>query len=194
MNKTTLIISVGGSIEPILYSIKNNNPDTVIFFVSYITRDIVKGKIISNLQKADNTHIPYDFILTPDEQSIGKSTFVLLNEIPKITKKLTGQMKFPEMVDYTGGTKTMSAALVWACSEYSKKFSYIGSLYPSGRDKNRAGIVISGQERSFLSENPWNQIAFFEINKGIDLFNQNLFPQAIKIFEKAEKKITNEKK
>lgn len=91
--------------------------------------------------------------------------------------ELTG--KWPELVDYTGGTKSMSAAVVWASSCFACKFSYVGTDEPGTRTKGGLGIVVGGKEKCLLRENPWNAIAYYSVQYAVALFNSGQFSNAV---------------
>ena len=116
MRKKILICTVGGSPKPICVSIKDNKPDEVVFICSKkdpITGkpgsyDQIQGNASSIKEQLDNTHysiseVPVDNL----EEAVG--------EIRKCLRQLSEKHPDASIVaDYTGGTKTMSAALVLA--------------------------------------------------------------------------------
>ncbi len=55
-------------------------------------------------------------------------------------------------IDFTGGTKAMSAAAVLAAAPDGYRFLYVSG---SRRDKDGVGAVISGSEKLLHAENPW---------------------------------------
>ena len=124
----TLICSVGGSPQPIVTSIKESNPDFVLFVCS--EDDPVSGKegtytLITN-EKIKNPqdekillpNIPsqaglkkdqYDLIKV-DPDNLESVYLKTLNALKSLREKNGEEQVF--MVDYTGGTKSMSTALV----------------------------------------------------------------------------------
>ncbi len=151
----TLLLSVGGAPGPIVYSIRQNQPEYIIFLVSAGSRRLVSEKILPQLLQ-DPGRIPdHEFIVTPDEQDLGLSTFVLMNEVPAALRRLNvTDVEWPQLVDYTGGTKTMSASVVWASSRYPCVMSYIGAADAGGRTREGLGTVVDGREVCILRQNP----------------------------------------
>lgn len=75
-------------------------------------------------------------------------------------------------MDYTGGTKTMTAALVLATVSRGFRFSYVGG---SRRTKGGLGIVESGSEEVRLGPNPWELFAVQERQRLAQYFNSYQF-------------------
>ncbi|MFQ5741009.1 MAG: TIGR02710 family CRISPR-associated CARF protein [Acidobacteriota bacterium] len=169
----SLLISVGGAASPVLFSIRHHRAERVIFFVSLNSRRLVSSQIMPALLE-DPGHLPdHEFVVTPNEQSLGESVFALLQEVPSALHKLgAGESSWPELVDYTAGTKAMSSALVLASSKHPCVVSYIGAPDPSSRTKGGLGIVLDGRERLFLQENPWNKVAWLDARTAVNLFNR----------------------
>jgi CRISPR-associated protein (TIGR02710 family) len=154
---TTLIVaSVGGSPQPIIFSINNQRPDYVIYFVSPDSRPKVWDEIEPALE-----HRPKDreIIVTSDEQNLNAGVKVLMERLPGIYEQWHIA---PEEVigEFTGGTKAMSSALVLALSDSGARFSYIGGEV---RDKAGLGVVMNGKERMFHLDNPWDTMALHDL-------------------------------
>ncbi len=189
-----LLVSVGGSPAPIAYSIKEHKPAAVIFFVSKNSRKLVSEGIFKFLLDNECSIPDHEFIVTPDEQDVGESVRVLLKQVPKAMLKLGyDTLLWPSIVDYTGGTKTMSAALVWASSKFNTTISYVGTLDESGRNKNGLGVVIDGHEKCFIKENPWNKIAYFEAQEAVILFNRAQYGAASSLINSIIEKVDEDK-
>ena len=122
MKQTVLPCTVGGSHEPVLTSIKENNPDFVCFFVTSGSKAQVtsKGKVIKASADASKPTLPN----IPTQAQLQEHSFKCVEVEPddldivyfNIQSALVDlRQRFPEanfIADYTGGTKTMSAALV----------------------------------------------------------------------------------
>jgi len=179
-----ILTSVGGSPSPIIYNIKQHKPEHLWFFCSCGSREIAEG-ILKEVKK-DNDYSPnVRFIEIEQYEVLGPCYLELRRKIPELLKEYKIE---PEevLVDYTGGTKTMSAALVLAGMEKFSNFSYIGG---EQRDKNGVGVVIDGKERWVYQQNPWNEFAIRDIEQAIYLWNNYLFEASSKIFEDIAKKV-----
>ena len=157
-----VIISVGGTPEPIVKSLINHKPEFVCFFASQQTIDNI-GEIKSRLKRENVNFKDYKIICEDAENLVHCYEEALL-----CSKKLKEHGINPEkvVVDYTAGTKTMTAALALATVGHGYSFSYVGG---GKRTKNGQGVVISGTEVVKQGVSPW-QLFAVEEKKRISLF------------------------
>lgn len=136
-NYKAIIVSVGGNIEPIIYTLNQYKTDYVLFFTSKES-----NLYINDIIKYLNYKLKHYIIETDDSDDLLKCYEIVKNELKKYIEKLKLE-KNEIMINYTGGTKTMSVALVLASIDLGFNFSYVSGLE---RDKNGVGIVKSGKE------------------------------------------------
>jgi len=86
------------------------------------------------------------------------------------------------IVDFTGGTKCMSAALSLVSRRWPCAFSYIGGVE---RTKGGTGIVVSGKEQMLVTQNPWNALGYQAIEDACLLFDQHAFAPATNLLGEA---------
>jgi len=194
MNKI-LIITVGGSYKPIISSINDNEPDFIYFLCSDDTgtskgsynQVCGKGKpCIPNLNDKDKTPRPSivkQLRLENSKYDVKRiKGFDNLNQMYEECYKLIRecQTRFPEseiILDYTGGTKTMSAGLVAAGLE-------IGSVIFCVMRGTRADLkqVRDGTEKKWLIRNTKAYIEK-QFNMSKNFAEKYEFRSAIKILE-----------
>ncbi len=190
MQPSTLLVSVGGTPAPVIFSIRHCRPHQVIFFVSPGSRPMVTEAVLPALLQDPGRLPDHEFVVTPDEQDLGESVLTLLREVPTALKRLGHAARsWPELVDYTAGTKTMSAALILASSKHPCRVIYIGTDTPLARSKGGLGIVLDGREKAFLQENPWNRIAWVEVRAAVELFNRGQYGNAAGVVESVVEKV-----
>jgi len=180
------LVSVGGSPDPILYTLKKDKPSHVWYFCSEGSRNSEGSrKIADEIQEQLDWNPKCDYIEETRFEELGPCYQALRTQIPELLKKW--KIK-PEnvIVDYTGGTKTMSAALVLAGVEIFKQFSYIGGRQ---RTKNGLGITLWGQEKAIYQDNPWNQLAIRDIEHACDLWNAYQFEPAGKLISETSQRV-----
>ena len=136
MNKTILLCTVGGSHEPILTSIEETGPDFICFMCS--GKDPRTGKPGSETQitgagsviekkpgdeKPTLPNIPaqaglsseqYEVVTVPADE-LDKAFAIIWEHIEELIKRYPDSPRL--VADYTGGTKSMAAALVLAAVE-----------------------------------------------------------------------------
>lgn len=179
------LVSVGGSPDPVLYILKEHRPKHIWYFCSDDSRKIAEEKIQPNLDWHPQTR----FIEVDRFEELGPCYRELRRKIPEILNET--QIKPEEvLVDYTGGTKTMSAALVLAAIELFDQFSYVGGTQ---REKGGLGVTINGQERIFYLSNPLSDLAIREIERARDLWNHCQFEAVsetlIKVADRVSQKL-----
>lgn len=158
-----LVVSLGGSIDPILKSIETHRPDYLYFFSSQESNAREYPNVKKKLDELN--------ILPKIESVIVDDTGDLVHCYEKaleIAVRIERQGISPEdtVVDYTGGTKTMSAALVLATVTKFTSFSYVGGRE---RTKEGLGVVVTGTEEIKTTLSPW-RVLLVEDRKKIALF------------------------
>ncbi|TVL99180.1 MAG: TIGR02710 family CRISPR-associated protein [Candidatus Brocadia sp. WS118] len=186
-NPKAILISVGGSPQPIIKSLNEQRPEYICFFTSEATKDSTEKDILPCL-----TYKPrhWDWIITPNAEGLSECYREIATRLPDILKKWN--VKESELiVDYTGGTKTMSVAVTLATIELSSTYTYVGGVE---RNKNGVGIVIDGKERMLYLDNPWNEIAFMDKKRACILFNKARYASASEVFAVIEEKVSENHK
>jgi CRISPR-associated protein (TIGR02710 family) len=182
-NIKAMIVSVGGTPAPIIFSLNESQPEYICFFASTDTKDMIHEQILPNL-RFKFRH--YEWIITKNPQILSECYEVLIRKLPEIIQKW--EVNPQEVcVDFTGGTKTMSAALVLATVEKSCFFSYVGG---DERSKGGVGIVLNGKEKMWFLDNPWDKIALSERREVSILFNKARYRSACEILEKCIDKVS----
>ncbi len=150
-----LIVSLGGSHEPILKSIKTHSPELVCFFASESSVENV-GKI-KDVLEAEMVELENKNFITEDAEDL----VTCYSKAVSISKWLEDKGVSPDevVVDYTGGTKSMTAALALATVGKGYSFSYVG-----GKERTKSGLgqVITGTEIVKNELNPWEIFAVEE--------------------------------
>lgn len=173
-----LLISVGGSPEPIIYSIDTNKPEKVIYFCSRDSRKEIRANIeprLSHQLKDTQT------ITTPNEQSLYESVKVLIDELPDCLSDFGCDFKDLH-ADFTGGTKPMAAAIVLALADKGCPYSYVGGV---GRDKEGLGVVLAGREQMLYTDNPWDALGRDALMLYAAHFNRCRFGSAQQVAQQA---------
>ncbi|MCE7874844.1 TIGR02710 family CRISPR-associated protein [bacterium CPR1] len=161
MKKTALIVALGKSPEPVACSIQGHKPDFVCFYTS---QESVESIPLVR-QKASHQFSDHK-VLVEEIEDLQHCYERALN----CCRKVEEQGFKPEeiVVDYTGGTKPMTAALVLAGITRGYRFCYVGGRE---RDNERRGIVVEGTSELRHSENPWDVLAVSDLEQIAWAFN-----------------------
>lgn len=175
MSLKTVIVSVGGSPSPVVFSLNKLKPKQILFFVSKNSRKEIQG-IVERLEFKPQR---IEIIVTVSAENLSECFEILLEKLPRYIEEWSVKPNNC-WVDYTGGTKSMSSALVLATIELGGRFVYIGG---KGRSKEGLGVVIDGRERMQYVTNPWRQFAVTELKKATVFFQKGLYTSAVEILK-----------
>ncbi len=176
-----MIISVGGSSEPIKKTLSDGNPDYVLFVVSAGSRSKVENEVLSEM-----SYIPqYGYSEVPDHEDIGLCYQHIRIRIEQWLKEYKELKPEDVVVDITGGTKVMSAALMLAAVEHFHNFTYVGG---SSRNSDNLGTVITGSEEMVKCQNPWIKYAVRNIERANNLLEGFYADSAAEILQDAAQK------
>lgn len=172
-----VLFTVGGTIAPILYTLKNVRPKIVAFLCSETTAAEVE-QIKAAVGEFGLRIEPRTFrVDNPDD---------LLECLNVSQKALAWLMKERGLapanvrVDYTGGKKNMAAAAVLAAVPLGLQFLYVTG--PS--DKGGRGAVISGKEELVPNANPWEQLGVEDIRLALRLADEGQYVAAGRLIAK----------
>ena len=168
-----LIATVGGRPEPLAASIMHWKPAKVVFVPSRGTRDKIKS--ILELLCSKQYHLKegeYEEIPVSSGQDFSQCVQEMQFRLKAKVKEWIGRSGGDDhccVVDFTGGTKCMSAALAMVARPWpAVQFSYVGG---SERDNDNVGIVLSGKEQVVHGVNPWDTLGYQVVEKSVVAFN-----------------------
>lgn len=166
-----MIITLGGTIEPLIKSILHYQPEFICYFASQQTYEL-SFNIRTEVEK-NNAKYQSEMVLVDNPNDLLHCYEKAEDAVKKIFNK--GYNKNEVIVDYTGGTKNMSVAISLASILQGFSFSYVGG---SERTKDGKGIVISGHEKVYSSINPWDFLAKDDFLKFCLFFDSYQFSSA----------------
>jgi CRISPR-associated protein (TIGR02710 family) len=157
-----LLISLGGTPEPIVRAIDAHQPSLVCFLASQDTHHLV-AEVLEGCKHNFERHI--EIVQNPQDLA---SCF----RAARLCVKWVSSEGIPAadvLVDFTGGTKPMSAALALATIPLGCQLHYVG-----GDERNKGGVgqVVTGSEVLLAQENPWDILALPEQQRAALLFNR----------------------
>lgn len=147
----------------IIFSIKENNPDKVFFIVSEESEKVTIPIITNKIDK-----ISYKLVKVDDENDVNKCFKATLEAIRKAKEEGYGVT-----VDFTSGTKAMSAGAVTAATIELATLSYVAGERVGGR-------VFPGTERLEVYK-PWRVVLEKQYETLANLFNHNQFKACIEL-------------
>jgi len=162
-------------------------PENVIFFTSTET----EAQVTEILRQIESSSIrQIEKIVTTSPEDINICLRAILARLPNLlTRWKVNQDEI--IVDFTGGTKSMSSALVLGTITYTRCFSYIGG---KERNKDGIGVVVDGKEKTLTLRNPWDELAVEEKKKALLLFNAGRYMAAKEAIQAALDKVSAKEK
>jgi CRISPR-associated protein (TIGR02710 family) len=186
---TLLVCTVGGSPEPVVAAIKRWRPVRVVFVPTSQTKSEIEAKIVP-MAREEGLELDagrYDLFELPDGQDLALCVDQLRRMTPTVEQWVARGEGFRVVVDFTGGTKCMSAAIALQARRWPCLFSYVGG---TERTKDGVGVVVSGKERVLHHENPWDALGYQAVEEFVVLFDQRAFVAAAKVAVEAKKRVT----
>lgn len=176
-----LICTVGGASEPIVATLRHWEPARVLLVHSADTK--VSADSVTQepgfLQPGS-----WDLMELHDAQDFGECVRQMQSLDEQVSAWQRKGAEYGIVVDFTGGTKCMSAALAVVSRRWPCAFSYVGG---TERTKGGTGIVVPGKEQTLVAQNPWNALGYQAIEDGCLLFDQRAFDSAAKLLDTARR-------
>jgi CRISPR-associated protein (TIGR02710 family) len=176
-----VLATLGGSPQPLIKSLGEQRPDYVCFVVSPETKGDME-KVLGALPYRPKHHL---WITTPSAESLSGTYRAITNDLAGILNRW-GLDASSLVVDYTGGTKTMSAAVVLATIREAPTYTYVGG---KDRTKEGKGVVVDGKERVLFADNPWVELAVEERRRISMLFNTGRLKDAADLASETERRL-----
>lgn len=179
-----LLCSLGGTPEPLIKTIQYWRPHRIIFIPSLQTQPQV-DTILEEYAKSDNGPVSpgcYRTYPVSDAENFTSSVHTIRQLEQEVHEWIARGSNARIVVDFTGGTKSLSAALALVAHRWPCEFSYVGGTQ---RTKGGVGIVETGSERIVYQANPWNALGYQAIEDACLLFDQYAFEPAAQLLEKA---------
>jgi|DewCreStandDraft_2_1066082.scaffolds.fasta_scaffold00015_285 CRISPR-associated protein (TIGR02710 family) len=186
-----LIATVGGSPQPVVTSVLHWHPQRAIFIVSPQTASSLSAEIIPAIQNggwAEFDSGRYDCFTIEDPENLSVVVKKLRALDEPVYSWLARGPQASVVVDFTGGTKVMTAALTLVASRWPCRLSYIGGKQ---RTKDGMGIVLEGAETVITSENPADELAWLAVDSALSLLSQHAYAAAARVLNDAIHKVTD---
>jgi CRISPR-associated protein (TIGR02710 family) len=164
-----LVATVGGTPEPIAVALAHWRPARALFVPSAATEGTVALALESCA--SDGFSVPpgaYDVEVVSDPQDLTACLHALRRLEPTVNRWLERGEGYAVAVDYTGGTKTMSAALALWARRWPCFFSYVGG---SERTAGGMGVVRRGSESTLIARNPWSALGYQAVEDACAAFD-----------------------
>lgn len=182
-HQTLLVATVGGSPDAIVASLKHWRPSRVVFVASHQSAAQV-GEIRA-LAAGAGAPLPegsHDTVVVDGAEDLNACVRTVRRLEETVAEWRRRGDGFEIVVDPTGGTKTMAAALALCARRWPCRFSYVGG---EQRTRGGVGVVESGFERIVHTANPWDSLGYQAIDDACRAFDGGAFDLAFQALDAA---------
>ncbi len=164
-----LILTVGYSPEPLIFSIEEYAPEYVVFVGTSSSINKVIDRVVESTALRPSQYFKLE--VTDHSEAIGE----VCQKIQEAVKKLKDRNVEKIICDPTGGKKWMSAGAIMVASAANVEMIYVDAKYVDGKpSKDSMKIVPLG--------NAYDQTGFIYAERGIVAFNSYDFSGAAEYF------------
>lgn len=178
-----LIVSVGGEPAPTIAAINLLRPEALCFFVSETDRGAIDREIIPKIERAPQQ---WDQVVTPDPENLSFCCRALLQNLPGLISRWGVE---PSLwgIDYSGGTKTMAAALVLCAADAAASYHLVVSKEHA---KGGTDVTLGTETRLQYQGNVWDELATRARRDAAEAFNQARYRGAADLFRKIGNRVS----
>jgi CRISPR-associated protein (TIGR02710 family) len=184
-----LLIAVGDDAPAAIYAINRLKPELLCFFVPETAKTLVEQAVQPHIAQMPRK---WDWVVTPDPHRFMTSYQSLTRMLPDLLR--TWEVQPGELVlDLTGATPAMAAALALAGLSFSSRVVTIG-LAGTTLPADSEAVVVEGRERVWMQGNPWDEAAAQSRREACERFNRGHFDAATVLFRQIEWRISGGQK
>ncbi|MER3423787.1 MAG: TIGR02710 family CRISPR-associated protein, partial [Nitrospiraceae bacterium] len=184
-----LLIAVTDDAPAAVYTINRLKPELLCFFVPESAKGPIETAVQPHIAQMPRR---WDWLITPDTTRFMASYHTLIRVLPDLLQ--TWEVHPGELVlDMTGATPAMAAAMVLAGTPFSSRIVTIGRAGEPASSEGEA-VQIEGQERVWTQGNPWDEAAALSRREACELFNRGAFGPAASLFRQIEVRVSGGQK
>jgi len=187
-----LLIAFAEDPAAAVYSINRLKPESLCFFLPETAKPLVESTVQPHI-----TQMPrrWDWVITPDPLNFMLSYQVLARNLPEMLR--TWDVQPGELVvDLTGCTPAMAAAMTLAGAPHSSRIVTLGRVETQSTENKTAGetLEIAGHPRLWMQSNPWDEAAVQARQEAGEQFNRGAFRAAALLFQRIEARVSGGQK
>ncbi|MBD0305045.1 MAG: TIGR02710 family CRISPR-associated protein [Nitrospiraceae bacterium] len=182
-----LLIAVADDAPAAIYAINRLKPDLLCFFVAEPAKALIETAVQPYIVQMPRR---WDWLITSHADRFMPSYQALARDLPDLLR--TWDVGAGDLViDLTGATSAMAAAMALAGVPYASRVVMIGR---SEATTEGEAIHIDGQARIWTQGNPWDEAAAPARRDACDVFNRGAFGTAASLFRHIETRVSGGQK
>ena len=183
-----LLIAVADDAPAAVYAINRLKPDLLCFFVAEPAKALIETAVQPHIVQMPRR---WDWLITSHADRFMHSYQALARDLPDLLR--TWDVGAGELViDFTGATSAMAAAMALAGVPYASRVVMIGRSEAVPAEGE--AVHIGGQERVWTQGNPWDEAALPSRRDACDFFNRGAFGTAASLFRHIETRVSGGQK
>ena len=182
-----LLIAITGETSTAVYAVNRLKPELLCFFAPESAKGLVESSVQPKIEKMPRK---WDWIVTPDATRFTACYQAAARALPDMMR--TWDVQAGELVvDLTGATPAMAAALSLAALPFTSRVVAIGQPTAGSDDET---ITIEDQTKVWLQGNPWDEAAGHARHEACEHFNRGSFAAAQTVFRQIEARVSGGQK
>jgi CRISPR-associated protein (TIGR02710 family) len=182
-----LLIAITDDASAAVYTVNRLKPELLCFFAPESAKSLVESAVQPKIETMPRK---WDWIVTPDAARFMTSYQAAARALPDMMR--TWDVQAGELVvDLTGATPAMAAALSLAALPFTSRIVTIGQAAAGSDDE---AITIDGQAKVWLQGNPWDEAAAHARHEACEHFNRGSFAAASALFRQIEARVSGGQK
>ncbi len=180
--KNLLIATLGGSPAPLEKQITEIRAERVLFICSEESRAQVQH-VIAKVNERGFTFGEgnYDVFVVRNHEDVESTVEVVIGQVQTEAQRWKKRgSEYRIVVDFTGGTKTMSVGLAFATQYWECNWAYVGG---DERDPEDRMVVLAGREAIRQVVNPNVSMGLRRLDLGARLFDGGQFSAAVEVIK-----------
>jgi CRISPR-associated protein (TIGR02710 family) len=182
-----LLIAITDHAPAAVYTVNRLKPEMLCFFAPESAKALVESAVQPKIETMPRK---WDWIVTPDATRFMTSYQAAARALPDMMR--TWDVQAGELVvDLTGATPAMAAALSLAALPFTARIVTIGQATANSDDE---AITIEGHAKAWLQGNPWDEAAVQARREACEQFNRGSFAAASALFRQLETRVSGGQK
>ncbi|MBH0199979.1 MAG: TIGR02710 family CRISPR-associated protein [Nitrospira sp.] len=182
-----LVVAFTEDTAAAVYSVNRLRPENLCFVLPESAKVSVESSIQPKIEQMPRR---WDWIGLADPGEFAGCHQMLARSLPDLLR--TWEVQPGELVvDLTGATPAMAAALTAAALPWSSRFVSLAPARPGSEDDT---IMMEGRACLWLQSNPWDEAAAMSRREACELFNRGDFAAAAKLFHDVEARVSGGQK
>jgi CRISPR-associated protein (TIGR02710 family) len=181
-----LLLAITDDAPAAVYAVNRLKPELLCFFAPESAKGLVESSVQPKVEKMPRK---WDWIITSDALRVMVCYRAIARALPGLMR--TWEVQAGELVvDLTGATPAMAAALSLASLPFTSRVVMIGQA--GGPDDET--IMLEGRARVWEQGNPWDEAAAQARREACEQFNRGAFGAAMVLFRQIEARVSGGQK